>query len=46
MGWSAVCDVSRKVTMCQFWNRVVSMQDNRILKIILNWHFNLKYVNT
>ncbi len=43
MGWSA-SDVKRKVVMCRFWNRIVSMEDNRLPKIILNWDVNLKYV--
>ncbi len=45
MGWSA-SDVSRKVVMCRFWNRIIAMEDNRLPKIILNWAVNLKYVNT
>ncbi len=32
--------------MCRFWNRIVSMEDNDLPKIILNWGVNLKYVNT
>ncbi len=32
--------------MCRFWNRIVSMEDNCLPKIILNWDVNLKYVNT
>ncbi len=45
MGWSASA-VTRKVAMCRFWNRIVSMEDNHLLKIILNWDVNLRYVNT
>ncbi len=45
MGWSASY-VRRKVVMCRFWNRNVSMEDNHLPKIILNWDVNLKYVNT
>ncbi len=39
-------DVRRKVDMCGFWNIIVSMENNRLPKIILNWDVNLKYVNT
>ncbi len=47
MGWSA-SDVRRKVAMCRYWNRIVSMEDNRLLKIILKydntWSNNMKEV--
>ena len=32
--------------MCRFWNRIVSLDDNRLPKVVLIWDQNLGYVNS
>ncbi len=45
MEWSA-SDLRRKVAMCRLWNKIITMENNRLHKLILNWDINLKYINT
>jgi hypothetical protein len=45
MGWTS-SEVRRKVAMCRFWNRIISMKENRLPHIILKWDINIGYVNS
>ena len=44
MGWS-YCQDRRFICMLRFWNRLISLNDNRLLKFIFLWDYQLNKQN-
>ena len=40
MGWVSL-SVQRRVSMARFWNRLISMENTRLTKIIFIWDYQL-----
>ncbi len=45
MGWSS-CGTIRKVAMFRYWNRLIDMDNSRLLKIIFKWDVDLGFINS